>query len=361
MEGLSKLKDAWNSLWSRCPKSTVFMHYQWSAAFASAFDLDANLFVIAVYDGDDLVAVLPLRRTQIGDLEMLGDPRSDYADLVCEDQNVQAAMECITGFLRERDDWRRLVLRELVPDGHLCRDMQSAESRYLKCYWLDASRCPGIDAKDAADCFSRLARKKSLVRNDNGLQKVGDVRLDVLRSWPDIEPHLDDLFRQHIERWNNIGQPSIYEKDEERLFCRLYTQGLAEAGLSHFSVLYCGDDVFAYHLGFDSNGTFTWYKPTFDWRYAKKSPGEVLIRRLLLHCDSADIEYFDFTRGMEHFKQRFANNVVHNKTLIVFSSAWDALTYRAMAGIQKLPGVVSHAGKQLRKRIRNVLVTLGLR
>ncbi len=61
-----------------------------------------------------------------------------------------------------------------------------------------------------------------------------------------------------------------------------------------------------------------WYKPTFDISYAKRSPGEVLLKILLEYALEHDVAKFDFTIGDEDYKYRFANHSHWKYTIRVF-------------------------------------------
>jgi CelD/BcsL family acetyltransferase involved in cellulose biosynthesis len=65
----------------------------------------------------------------------------------------------------------------------------------------------------------------------------------------------------------------------------------------------------AFHLGFCYRGEYMWYKPTFDVELARSSPGEVLLRQLLLAALEEGANVFDFGLGDEAFKARFATQV----------------------------------------------------
>jgi hypothetical protein len=55
-----------------------------------------------------------------------------------------------------------------------------------------------------------------------------------------------------------------------------------------------------------------WYKPAFDIDFRQHSPGEVLIQSLIRYARDHELEEFDFTRGDEAFKSRFASFVSFN-------------------------------------------------
>ena len=51
-----------------------------------------------------------------------------------------------------------------------------------------------------------------------------------------------------------------------------------------------------------------WYKPSFAIELAKRSPGEVLLRGLLLTALKEGASTFDLGLGAENFKERFATH-----------------------------------------------------
>ena len=70
----------------------------------------------------------------------------------------------------------------------------------------------------------------------------------------------------------------------------------------------------AFHFGMSFNGSFLWYKPSFDLALARRSPGEVLLRQLLLAAQAEAAHTFDFGLGDEPFKYRFATDVPRVRT-----------------------------------------------
>jgi len=66
------------------------------------------------------------------------------------------------------------------------------------------------------------------------------------------------------------------------------------------------DHPISFHFGFNYKGSYMWYKPTFDIDLARHSPGEVLLRQLLLQAQKENAHTFDFGLGDEPFKRRFA-------------------------------------------------------
>jgi CelD/BcsL family acetyltransferase involved in cellulose biosynthesis len=74
------------------------------------------------------------------------------------------------------------------------------------------------------------------------------------------------------------------------------------------------DRPIAFHFGFCHAGRFLWYKPSFAIDLARRSPGEVLLRHLLLAAAAEGATAFDFGLGNEAFKHRFATHTRRVRT-----------------------------------------------
>jgi CelD/BcsL family acetyltransferase involved in cellulose biosynthesis len=100
--------------------------------------------------------------------------------------------------------------------------------------------------------------------------------------------------------------PSLFGEPAQRLFYRRLCERLSASGWLRFTRLCWQGRPIAFHFGFLYSGNFLWYKPSFDILLARHSPGEVLIRQLLLLALEEGAHTFDFGLGNEAFKQRFA-------------------------------------------------------
>jgi CelD/BcsL family acetyltransferase involved in cellulose biosynthesis len=85
----------------------------------------------------------------------------------------------------------------------------------------------------------------------------------------------------------------------------------------------------AFHLGFVSEGDLLWYKPSFNPALARYSPGEVLLRELLLYAGEHRLSGLDFTRGDEAFKRRFSDMERCTKSFRFYSDRSEALRIRS--------------------------------
>jgi CelD/BcsL family acetyltransferase involved in cellulose biosynthesis len=114
-------------------------------------------------------------------------------------------------------------------------------------------------------------------------------------------------------------------------------------------VLRVDDRPVAYHLGFEVDGRFTWYKPSFDVDYWDCGAGEVLLRRLFEYVRGQPVDEFDFTRGGEGFKDRFTNHQGHNVRWTLHGSALSARVAQwrsdARAALKRNPHITAWRAK----------------
>ncbi|MBK5272723.1 MAG: GNAT family N-acetyltransferase [Bacteroidia bacterium] len=99
----------------------------------------------------------------------------------------------------------------------------------------------------------------------------------------DIHIHLNDFFDQYVKRWGEtITLKSLFNEQVERRFYKRLCIGLSGKCWLRFTRIVWNDRSIAFHFGYNYSGFFSWYKPSFDISLTKRSPGEVLLRQLIL-------------------------------------------------------------------------------
>jgi CelD/BcsL family acetyltransferase involved in cellulose biosynthesis len=95
---------------------------------------------------------------------------------------------------------------------------------------------------------------------------------------------------------------------QRRFYVALAESADSNPWLRFTEVTWNGSPI-AFHFGFCFDASFMWYKPSFAIELAKHSPGEVLMRNLLLAALGERVALFDLGLGAEAFKARFATHV----------------------------------------------------
>ena len=352
-------KDAWDKLLRCAEERTVFQGYRWLTAWWEIFsDEDRQLLLLTAYSGDDLVAAAPLFVDgRMGMVRFVGDGHNDYANFIVDATKPESIDELLDTLFGDATSWSRALLNEVPESSRLAQSLTSRAlepRRRLKTNGL--TRCPRLLIAGNPNAVSEKIEKKSVKRHCAKLARLGPVTAAHYWTKSEIAPFLDDFFEQHIARWSATSHPSLFLNEQNRAFYRALISELCPTGELVFTVLRAGERVVAYHLGLISGEDFLWYKPTFDIELAAYSPGEVLLKELLLLAERKDFQAFDFTRGGEAFKTRFSNDLRYNASFSWYRSSLEAFGVEAVRvgkaiARRVMPQPVLHRLSAVRRRL----------
>jgi CelD/BcsL family acetyltransferase involved in cellulose biosynthesis len=241
----------------------------------------------------------------------VGSGGSDYLDFV-GDLSDPEALTCVLRTARDQVPNFAGFRFYHVPDtSNTGRRLAAAAARLgLCCRDEGGMQAPWLDL--AAE--PRAADKKRLIKCERSLEREGPLETRHFRHAQEILPQLDDFFRQHMARWDGRGRPSQFHDPTQQAFVRRVVEHGARAGWLRFTRLdWCGSPI-AFHLGFSYRGTYLFYKPTFAVEFARRSPGQVLLRRVLAAAVDEGATRFDFGLGDEAYKRRFTANATQVRT-----------------------------------------------
>lgn len=298
---------AWSAVASVGCTYTIFQEKVWHALWWESYGR-GQLAVIAVHCDGALVALAPLF-IDGGMAFLVGSGNSDYLDLI-GDTAVPGTTAALIGTLFERYPQVIGVRLYHVPDGSATsrRLFEAANELRAKCVEEESLVAPMLAMGVSGIAALEAAAKRSLVRHTRFFDRDASFRVRHLRAAGDIEPYLDAFFEQHERRWSGTSSPSLFTDGAHRAFyCRLVA-GAAKADWLRFTVVEWQERAIAFHLGFSHRGRYLWYKPSFDAELSRRSPGEVLLRELLLEAVNEGARIFDFGLGDEPFKRRFCSH-----------------------------------------------------
>jgi CelD/BcsL family acetyltransferase involved in cellulose biosynthesis len=325
LEAIPLTPDEWNALVAANETNTIFQTWEWFEAWWRTFGSSRRLFLLIVRRGQEIIgfAALARRRSTFGwrRLEFAGTGNADYQDFVLP-TDKPLAVAAICAFLRAHWwRWDRLALAN-VPGhsstlAHLEAGCSNAGLRVV-----DESRvsCPTLLLQEDHGRARNVIEKYSVRRPHNWFSKRGDVRFRHVTSSEEIERLLPLFFDQHRRRWQAVGKASLFNHSAQMRFYETLARTMLKRGWLQFSVVEFNGDSIAFHFGFDYFGCVTWYKPTFEVRYAEHSPGLLLTRHLILDGLHRSRRELDFTCGDESFKERFASRHRFNANVGVYHS-----------------------------------------
>jgi CelD/BcsL family acetyltransferase involved in cellulose biosynthesis len=297
----------WDRLVRAGGTDVVFNTWEWQRAWWESFPREQILLIVAERDGQP-VALAPLF-VDDGMVYFVGSGGSDYLDFVGDvsdsevlDALLRAAIDRVPGFI----GFRFYHVLDSSPTGELLR---RAASR-LGLNFAEEGRlvAPALSLADSYVAQS-AAQKTSLVRHERFYSRSGHLAVSHVRDGREIVPHLPDFFEQHVARWAATPHRSLFCDARHRAFYERLARSAADSSWLRFTRVEWEGRPIAFHFGFCYRGSFLWYKPSFAIELARRSPGEVLLRQLLLAAIGEGSHTFDFGLGDEPFKRRFATHV----------------------------------------------------
>jgi CelD/BcsL family acetyltransferase involved in cellulose biosynthesis len=296
---------AWNDLLHRGSSDVVFMSWHWQKAWWEAFGR-GKLLLVAAQQKDELIALAPLFADQ-GMVYLVGSGGSDYLDLIGRVDDVKVLEDMLRLAADNTPDFTGFCFYHVLESSGLSGKLQEVADRLgWKLFEEGVMPAPLLDLKENPERAYQSTRKKSLLRHEAYFNRNGGVVVEHLTESGDILPCLEAFFSQHVQRWAATPYPSLFNEPGQRLFYRKLADSASESRWVRFTRVLWRGRVISGHFGFNYQGSFLWYKPSFDVELSRNSPGEVLLRRLILRAQEEQARIFDFGLGDEFFKKRFA-------------------------------------------------------
>lgn len=303
-------QECWQELWRRAEVPSVFARYEWLVAWWRTCAGERRLRLYVARERDRVLGILPTAWPDESSMSrepvvLVGHEHADYAAILVDrarPEVLEVLLDAVVKDLPADGTFRLADVRSDSTHAHLL-------ARLARPWWSNwrpeaEIPCPRASLEGRLE---ELTRKESLRRHSNKLARLGSVQVRHFQSAAEILPRLDAFFAQHVERWSGTDSPSLFVGEHNRDLYREWARSLAPTGDLAYSEITVDGTPVACHFGFLSEGDLVWYKPCFSMALAKVSPGEVLIRELLLLAGTRGLAGMDFTRGAEAFKLRFAD------------------------------------------------------
>lgn len=312
----------WDDLVTRSDFPSVFQTHGWLSAWWGTFTRQSyQLRIIVVGDGARLAAAAPLYvDEQTRTATFVGTPHGDYATVLVDRTSREVLQMVLVELGRWSAEGIRLNFRQVPQAAALALALSRASQRTLVVRRTVDHICPQLTLDEST--VAPIARKKSARRHAASLRKLGPATFQHLSDAHEITPRLDEFFAQHIRRWDNTPYPSLFLDLKDREFYERLVCSLAPSGRIVFTVLTLADASIAFHFGLTFGPQFYWYKPAFDPAYSRVSPGETLLQELIQMASARGCAVFDFGRGDEPFKRRYASDYPLTENFIVYPNVW---------------------------------------
>jgi CelD/BcsL family acetyltransferase involved in cellulose biosynthesis len=305
--------EPWDRLLHTGDSDVVFLTRQWQQAWWESFGR-GRLLLIAVERKGELAALAPLF-AEAGMVFFVGSGGSDYLDFAGDIGDLDVLAAILDVAREQTPDFVGFRFYHVPDRSHTGRRLQAAAGRLgLVCFDEGDLPAPALALAAQPETAQAAVARKSLLRHERFFRREGGLEVEHLRHGEAILSHLEELFAQHVARWQGTPYPSLFLQPAQREFYRRVAALAGDTGWLRFTRLIWQGRTIACHFGFNYRGSYLWYKPAFAIDLAQRSPGEALLRQLLLAAIEEGAHTFDFGLGDEPFKRRFATQIATVRT-----------------------------------------------
>ena len=316
LRGWAGIGKNWDDLLTESGSNAIFLTWEWLYTWAECFlGADRQLFILAVYKGDDLFGVAPwcihdtrclgLLKRQI---EFLGAPEtgSDYLDVFIKRGKEKEVTRCIYRFLFHEASalWDGLALHEIPSESlfllHFLTQI-AEEGKYAELQAGSFSPCVGLP-QSRGPFLDHLSpnRRQQFRRHYRILQRRGNVTHHSVRS-ENVTLVLKDCRRIYEQRWHKADAVFSFL---EKVISRSEGKDWIEVDLLDVS----GENIASLvHLRYEN--TLSMYLMAVDHSFDKSiSIGNILVWLAIERGISEGISAYDFLKGSEDYKFHWADS-----------------------------------------------------
>lgn len=344
LEALEALRGRWEEAQAACAPDDVFATFEWSVAWWRHFGAGRRLRVLVV-PGAATLSFFPLwegpiwgRWAPLRKVQMLGTGLADRLQPLLCGEALELAERALRHLLAGRRSWDVLDLREVPEDSPAVAGLREA-----------AARC-GLDCEVTADSESlylpidtdwetflatRLGSKsrKRIRHNANRLDsECGPVSItfDAVPGGSSLVARLAAV--PQYGQYRGAERRSIFSTPAKQAFFQEVAERFAARGWLRVSLLECKGDLAAFRFAFQYAGRYLDYFTGYHLKYAKVSPGAVLLARVVEECFRQGLREVDFLRGIEPWKEVWTDRRRRNLRVRIYRPGLRRAALRLLYG-----------------------------
>jgi CelD/BcsL family acetyltransferase involved in cellulose biosynthesis len=316
---LESSRDQWNLLVRSMDRPSIFCTWEWIYTWWKHFGAPYSLRILFVYDGGELIGILPLGLRYMLPEDSLVPVRvlsfcgtyelfPDHTDLIHAGVYAKPCLKAILGFLScNFKDWDVLHFSHVAEDRQLIKFFSHKEFG-LHSDLRQVSIAPYIALKSSHDnnfekYMQSLSRNKrhDLRRRRKALHtKYG---INYRHSGPNQSGMgIRRLFELHAMRASSKKMKSSFQGEKLLQFHERISGIFAEDGALFLRFLATGETVVAALYGFLFAGRLFAYQSGLDPEWESKGVGSVLMLEAIEEAAERGLTEIDFLRGSEAYK-----------------------------------------------------------
>jgi CelD/BcsL family acetyltransferase involved in cellulose biosynthesis len=362
---LHQLQQEWMELFYRIECENVFLSFDWMVTWWYHWGEARRLFVVAVrHPTGRLVALAPLciARSAFGmagllRLGFLGDTwgGADYLDILVESGYEAAALgEVVRIVIQHRREWDYMEFSDSNADSPALAQLR----RQLKELGMNehvstASECPYTALPDSFEQYlGNLGPnvRYNFRRRMKALERKASLAIIAFENGAELQRRFGDLVRLHRLRSAQLHRKSSFLESGVQAFHADVLPQLARRGWARLYVIQAGGGAVAALYGFSIGKKFLFYQSGMDPAWSRLSVGLVMMGWTIAEAIRNGHKEFDFLRGDEPYKFRWANSSRQTLTVRLFDRRPKSRLAQATTGLAEQMARGKSILKQWHKR-----------
>jgi len=324
-----ELREQWNVLLKRSLHPIVFLTHQWVDTWWKAFGTGKSLFILLVYDGNELTAIAPLMihegahvilgkphiAIRARKIEFIANVHSNRADIILGNKPAEAC-EKIINFLTDdcSNYWDIMSLEYLLVDSPSFMFLENALKKKnisYKQYSLISSPYVPINCtwNEYAQSLSKK-HKNNIARRIKKMSIKGAPIIKKCHDTSDLAPILDHIFTVAAESWKAKENTALSSNDQSRAFYADLAYTAAKEGWLEIYILYLGQVPVVFNFALVFENRLLLLKTEYDENYSEYGVGHALILTQLKSTFSRGLTEFDFLGPSMPWKKIYCNDTV---------------------------------------------------
>ena len=309
-EQLDRLKGDWDSAYSADPHTTIFMSWAWIRAWCEITPYDWSILAVRPHSKSQFVAFMVIgkdvdrssRFFPVHNLHVGGNPFSDHVGFVCLPEFAEEAIAALACFVKQRIRWDNFFMHDVF-DPRFDVFLKHFQPKRFYVRRAKDTACPYISLPDTWEQFLQefLSKhtRKNLLYSMRRLERDTEFRITQIQSgnWRN---QIETLLKLYELRWQPSSNHTL--TGLRTIFRRCY-----ESDCLWLPVLWDRTTPIAAMAAFvnKKRKVFQFYILGWDSKFAKLSPGNVVIAYGIRYAIEHGYRIFDFLRGREDYKYSF--------------------------------------------------------
>lgn len=358
------LSRRWDTLLEQSGVQNVFLTWEWLANWIDICMEDQDLLVIALVEGEKLVAVAPFwvekRRYRslppLRILRLAGSPEADYVDLIVTSEKTAVCVDLIWDqlFGRLRREWDVFEYFDVPSESPVLKrflEKAAGDRHCLKVETIGHSVCPYIalpaDWETFLSGFSRSGRY-TITYSGRRLSEQGALEFQLCDNPDDVERQMNVFISLHQKNWVERGKPGAFATKASRDFHHRVAKAMFDKGRLFLAALYLDENHIGSLYGFDYGKKIYYYLLGVETNPVKRiKTGTALLALCIKEAIDRGCTEFDFLRGAEEYKYRWTRLDRRNPQIRFYNRSTMARVTILLRGIRRgLRNVVGRGHQQ---------------